>query len=100
MLDGLRMSYPLIGLTIFATELGLPELVMEFARLPRGLVLVTGPTGSGKSTTLASLVDVVNTEREVHVMTVEDPIEYLHQHKTAVKTRSTSMPTPRVISAS
>src|SRR5436189_5110720 len=52
--------------------------------MPRGLVLVTGPTGSGKSTTLASLVDIVNRERAVHIMTVEDPIEFLHQHKTAL----------------
>ena len=65
-------------------ELGLPPQVSEFARLPRGLVLVTGPTGSGKSTTLAALIDLVNTEREVHIMTVEDPIEYLHRHKRAI----------------
>src|SRR6266508_591047 len=65
-------------------ELGLPPQCSDFARLPRGLVLVTGPTGSGKSTTLASLIDVVNTEREVHIMTVEDPIEYLHRHKLAL----------------
>jgi twitching motility protein PilT len=65
-------------------ELGLPPQVSDFARLPRGLVLVTGPTGSGKSTTLASLIDIVNSEREVHIMTVEDPIEYLHRHKRAV----------------
>jgi twitching motility protein PilT len=65
-------------------ELGLPPHVADLARLPRGLVLVTGPTGSGKSTTLASLVDVVNTERDVHIMTVEDPIEYLHRHKKAL----------------
>jgi twitching motility protein PilT len=64
--------------------LGLPETVAQFAPLQRGLVLVTGPTGSGKSTTLASLVDVINTSRAVHIMTVEDPIEFLHQHKKAV----------------
>ena len=52
-----------------------------WAYLPRGLVLVTGPTGSGKSTTLASLIDIVNRERSVHIMTVEDPIEFLHTHK-------------------
>ena len=56
----------------------------SFADLPRGLVLVTGPTGSGKSTTLASLIDIVNREKAVHIMTVEDPIEFLHQHKRAV----------------
>jgi twitching motility protein PilT len=64
--------------------LGLPASVKQFADLPRGLVLVTGPTGSGKSTTLASLVDIVNREKAVHIMTVEDPIEFLHQHKRAV----------------
>jgi twitching motility protein PilT len=64
--------------------LGLPETVANFATLTRGLVLVTGPTGSGKSTTLASLIDVINTSRPVHIMTVEDPIEFLHQHKRAV----------------
>ena len=64
--------------------LGLPETVSNFATLTRGLVLVTGPTGSGKSTTLASLIDVINTSRAVHIMTVEDPIEFLHQHKRAV----------------
>ena len=64
--------------------LGLPPQVADLARIPRGLVLVTGPTGSGKSTTLASLVDIVNTERACHIMTVEDPIEFLHRHKTAV----------------
>ncbi len=52
-----------------------------WAFLPRGLVLITGPTGSGKSTTLASLIDIVNRERSVHIMTVEDPIEFLHVHK-------------------
>jgi twitching motility protein PilT len=62
-------------------ELQLPRQIEDFARLPRGLVLVTGPTGSGKSTTLASLVDVVNTEKDLHIMTVEDPIEFLHRHK-------------------
>jgi twitching motility protein PilT len=65
-------------------DLGLPPVVVEFARLPRGFILVTGPTGSGKSTTLASLVDIVNTERSCHIMTVEDPIEFLHRHKTSI----------------
>jgi len=64
--------------------LGLPDTVAQFASLNRGLVLVTGPTGSGKSTTLASLIDLINTSRAVHIMTVEDPIEFLHQHKRAV----------------
>jgi twitching motility protein PilT len=65
-------------------QLGLPPAVAGLSQLPRGLVLVTGPTGSGKSTTLASLVDIINTQKPVHIMTVEDPIEFLHQHKTAV----------------
>jgi twitching motility protein PilT len=65
-------------------QLGLPSPVAGFAELPRGLVLVTGPTGSGKSTTLASLIDIVNTTKPCHIMTVEDPIEFLHKHKTAV----------------
>lgn len=61
-------------------ELGLPIIVRELARLPRGLVLVTGPTGSGKSTTLASMIDIINQERNCHILTLEDPIEYLHKH--------------------
>jgi twitching motility protein PilT len=65
-------------------NLGLPASVAQLAELPRGLVLVTGPTGSGKSTTLASLVDIINTTKACHIMTVEDPIEFLHNHKTAV----------------
>jgi twitching motility protein PilT len=64
--------------------LGLPPAVREFADRPRGLVLVTGPTGSGKSTTLASLIDIINSNREEHIMTVEDPIEFLHQHKRCI----------------
>jgi len=62
-------------------ELGLPPVVSELARKPRGLVLVTGPTGSGKSTTLASIIDKINTDRHEHIITIEDPIEYLHPHK-------------------
>lgn len=65
-------------------KLGIPGIVRSFADLPRGLVLVTGPTGSGKSTTLASLVDVVNTTHAYHIMTVEDPIEFVHNHKRCV----------------
>ncbi|HEY6566864.1 MAG TPA: type IV pilus twitching motility protein PilT, partial [Actinomycetota bacterium] len=61
--------------------LGLPPVIADLARFQRGFVVVTGPTGSGKSTTLASMVDVVNTERQGHIMTVEDPIEFLHKHK-------------------
>ena len=65
-------------------ELGLPAIVGELAKKPRGLVLVTGPTGSGKSTTLASIIDKINTERHEHIITIEDPIEYLHPHKNCV----------------
>jgi twitching motility protein PilT len=65
-------------------ELGLPPVVSDLARLPRGLVLVTGPTGSGKSTTLASVIDKVNRERPCHIITVEDPIEYLHRHQVSI----------------
>ncbi len=65
-------------------ELGVPPVVGKFAGLPRGMVLVTGPTGSGKSTTLASLIDLANRTRRGHIMTVEDPIEFLHRHKGCV----------------
>jgi twitching motility protein PilT len=80
--DAVGAAFRLIPFDIKSIEdLGLPRHIEEFARLPRGLVLVTGPTGSGKSTTLASLVDVVNSEKALHIMTVEDPIEFLHKHK-------------------
>ncbi len=65
-------------------DLGIPPIVGEFADMPRGLVLVTGPTGSGKSTTLAAIIDMVNTKRACHILTVEDPIEFLHTHKRAI----------------
>ena len=65
-------------------QLGLPKVINNFANYPRGLVLITGPTGSGKSSTLAALVDKINNERAVHIITVEDPIEYTHQSKKAV----------------
>jgi twitching motility protein PilT len=65
-------------------DLGLPPAVKEFAKLRRGLVLVTGITGSGKSTTLAGLIDIINSSRAEHIMTVEDPIEFLHRHKKAI----------------
>lgn len=65
-------------------DLGMPQVVNSFAHLHRGLVLVTGPTGSGKSTTLASIVNLINEERAVHIMTIEDPIEFLHKHKKAL----------------
>ena len=64
--------------------LGLPKSVSKFADLTRGLVLLTGPTGSGKSTTLASLIDRINTERPEHIVTIEDPIEFMHGHKRAI----------------
>ncbi|MCH2109388.1 MAG: type IV pilus twitching motility protein PilT [Polyangiaceae bacterium] len=65
-------------------ELGLPKVLSDLSRRPRGLILVTGPTGSGKSTTLASIIDKINAETRQHIMTIEDPIEYLHPHKKCV----------------
>ncbi|MGN0430659.1 MAG: type IV pilus twitching motility protein PilT [Acetatifactor sp.] len=65
-------------------SLGIPGSVLELCNKKRGLVLVTGPTGSGKSTTLASLIDIINRQKEVHIITLEDPIEYLHNHSKAV----------------
>jgi twitching motility protein PilT len=65
-------------------DLGLPPILAEFANKPSGLVLVTGPTGSGKSTTLAAIIDKINAEQRLHIMTIEDPIEYLHNHKLSV----------------
>ena len=65
-------------------ELGLPPVIKDISRKTNGLVLVTGPTGSGKSTTLASIIDAINTERHEHIITIEDPIEYLHPHKGCV----------------
>ena len=68
-------------------QIGLPEQVRELLFKPRGLVLVTGPTGSGKSTTLASMLNIINEERDCHIITVEDPIEYYHPHKKSVVTQ-------------
>ncbi|MCL6638675.1 MAG: type IV pilus twitching motility protein PilT [Firmicutes bacterium] len=65
-------------------DLNLPPAVRELARLPRGLVLVTGPTGSGKSTTLAAVIDLINEERRLNIVTIEDPIEFLHTHKKSI----------------
>src|SRR3954471_16258044 len=62
-------------------QLGLPAVVSKLCDKPRGLVLVTGPTGSGKSTTLAAMIDKINSERREHILTIEDPIEYIHAHK-------------------
>jgi twitching motility protein PilT len=65
-------------------QLGLPKVVQDLCKKPRGLILVTGPTGSGKSTTLASMVDKINIDRHEHILTIEDPIEFLHNHKNCV----------------
>jgi twitching motility protein PilT len=65
-------------------ELGLPQVVKDLCAKPRGLVLVTGPTGSGKSTTLAAVIDKINKERHEHILTIEDPIEFLHNHKNCI----------------
>jgi len=65
-------------------ELGLPSVAETFTRLPHGLVLITGPTGSGKSTTLAAMIDRINSTRACHIMTIEDPIEYVHRHKKSI----------------
>ncbi len=68
-------------------QIGLPEQVQELLFKPRGLILVTGPTGSGKTTTLASMLNIINNERDVHIITVEDPIEYYHAHKKSIVTQ-------------
>lgn len=65
-------------------ELGLPGIVKDLVKKPRGLILVTGPTGAGKSTTLATMIDTINRERHEHIVTIEDPIEFLHPHKKAL----------------
>jgi twitching motility protein PilT len=65
-------------------ELGLPPVLEEFTKKPRGFVLVTGPTGSGKSTTLAAMLDLINEVRQEHILTIEDPIEFLHKHKRCI----------------
>jgi twitching motility protein PilT len=65
-------------------ELGLPPVLQDFTRKPRGFVLVTGPTGSGKSTSLAAMLDIINREREEHILTIEDPIEFLHSHRRCI----------------
>jgi twitching motility protein PilT len=68
-------------------QIGLPPSIKDLLYRPRGLILVTGPTGSGKTTTLASMIDIVNTERDCHIITVEDPIEYYHKHKKSIVTQ-------------
>jgi twitching motility protein PilT len=83
--DSVGAAFRLIPYEIKSIDaLNLPGVVADLARFQRGFVVVTGPTGSGKSTTLASMVDVVNTERAAHIMTVEDPIEFLHKHKRCI----------------
>src|SRR3954449_6350791 len=83
--DSLGAAFRLIPYEIKDVDtLGLPAVVSDLARFPRGFVVVTGPTGSGKSTSLAAMVDVVNRERSAHIMTVEDPIEFLHKHKNCI----------------
>jgi twitching motility protein PilT len=80
--DAVGAAFRLIPFEIKPIEdLGVPPQARQFAELPRGLVLVTGPTGSGKSTTLAGLIDIINSGMPRHIMSVEDPIEFLHQHK-------------------
>lgn len=68
-------------------QLGMPESLAEFAHLPRGLVLITGPTGSGKSTTLAAIIDAANRDRKDHILTIEDPIEFVHENKNCIVTQ-------------
>ena len=76
-------------------ELGLPKAAEWMSKLPRGFVLVTGPTGSGKSTTLASIIDRINETRSLHILTIEDPVEYIHNHKTsAVSQREVGLDSP------
>lgn len=79
------LALRLVGTVVPAPEkLGVPESVINLYERKRGLILVTGPTGSGKSTTLAAIIDKINNNRDAHVITLEDPIEYLHQHKMAM----------------
>lgn len=83
--DSMGAAFRLIPFEIKTLdELGAPQQITQFAQLPRGLVLVTGPTGSGKSTTLAAMLDKINNERHEHMITIEDPIEFLHNHKKCV----------------
>jgi twitching motility protein PilT len=83
--DSLGAAFRLIPYEIKTIDdLQLPNVVGDLARFPRGFVVVTGPTGSGKSTTLAGMVDIVNKERAAHIMTVEDPIEFLHKHERCI----------------
>ena len=71
----------------FALKIGLPDKIKELISRPRGLILVTGPTGPGKSTTLASMVNWINENHDGHIITIEDPIEYFHEHKRCIVTQ-------------
>lgn|SRR5271169_236167 len=83
--NGIEAAMRLIPTKIPAPrELRISDAIVELTKLPRGLVLVTGPTGAGKSTTLASLIDVINGARHDHILTIEDPIEYVHEHKNCI----------------
>jgi twitching motility protein PilT len=83
--ESVGAAFRMIPFEIKSLEtLGMPPVVASFANLPRGFVLVTGPTGSGKSTTLAALIDIANSQRRDHIMTVEDPIEFLHRHRSCL----------------
>ena len=75
-----QIPYEILGYR----ELGLPKVISDMSMKQKGLILITGPTGSGKSTTLASLIDKINTERQAHIVTIEDPIEYVHEHKRCI----------------
>jgi twitching motility protein PilT len=84
-LKGMGAVFRLIPSHILSLDdLGLPKTLTRFSRLNRGLVLVTGPTGSGKSTTLAALIDLINRERKVHIITIEDPVEFVHSNKSSL----------------
>lgn len=79
------IAFRLVGDSVpVPEELGLPESVLDLYRKKRGLILVTGPAGSGKSTTLAAIIDRINSNRDVHIITLEDPVEYVHQHRRAM----------------
>ncbi|MBW3592836.1 MAG: Flp pilus assembly complex ATPase component TadA, partial [Actinobacteria bacterium] len=83
--ESLGAAFRVIPADLMSLEdLGMPQSLHELADKPRGLVLVTGPTGSGKSTTLAAIIDEINSTRADHIMTIEDPIEFLHRHKRCV----------------
>ncbi|MDR1542659.1 MAG: type IV pilus twitching motility protein PilT [Clostridiales bacterium] len=83
--DSCAIAFRVVANTIPSMEkLGLPPILTELAKKPRGLILVTGPTGSGKSTSLAAMIDYMNVTKNCHIITIEDPIEYLHKHKKCI----------------